>query len=286
MANEIRLRANNVQGTITDNPLTNVATTINSVGFVDLPTVTASNHLMLILDPLETAGPAEIVQVTAHTAASTTCTIVRAQESSGARSHSFGTTWFHGPTVADFNFTDRLALSTNRPATPFAGQMIYETDTNRWAAWNGSTWVPAPNNVPACRAIRTTNQSIATATSTAISFDSESFDTAAMHDTSVNTSRVTFTIAGIYQVSGTVMFASNATNSRDVWLQLNGTTRIAEAATTANSTDVWACSLSTLVKVAANEYVELLVFQTSGGNLNALAAPLQPSLTALWAGVG
>lgn len=130
MANEIRLRSNNMSGTITDNPLTNVATTINSASFVNLPTVTAVNHLILILDPLGTAGNPEIVTVTAHTAAASSVTVARGAEGSSARTHSLGTTWFHGPIVSDYNYTDIGALSTNRPANPTVGQMIYETDTD------------------------------------------------------------------------------------------------------------------------------------------------------------
>lgn len=142
MANEIRLRSNSLTGTITDNPLTSGATTINSAGFASLPTVTASNSLALILDPLGVGGTPEIVLVTAHTAAATSVTVLRGQEGSIARSMVFGTTWDHGPTVADYNFTDRAALSTNRPASPFAGQMIYETDTKRLQVYNGTDWNP------------------------------------------------------------------------------------------------------------------------------------------------
>ncbi len=141
MANEIRLRNNNISGTITDNPLTNVATTINSPGFVDLPTVTAVNHLILILDPLEINGTAEIVQVTAHTAAASSVTVVRGFDGSSARAHILGTTWFHGPVASDYNLTDIAALSTNRPASPTQGQLIYETDTNSYVGRAaGSVW--------------------------------------------------------------------------------------------------------------------------------------------------
>ena len=33
-----------------------------------------------------------------------------------------------------------VCLSTNRPATPYEGQMIYETDTDMLGVWNGSSW--------------------------------------------------------------------------------------------------------------------------------------------------
>ena len=34
-----------------------------------------------------------------------------------------------------------VCTSTTRPSVPYEGQLIYETDTDRIAAWNGSTWV-------------------------------------------------------------------------------------------------------------------------------------------------
>ena len=34
-----------------------------------------------------------------------------------------------------------VVTSSTRPAVPFEGQLIYETDTKRVAAWNGSAWI-------------------------------------------------------------------------------------------------------------------------------------------------
>ena len=34
-----------------------------------------------------------------------------------------------------------VCTSATRPATPYEGQMIYETDTDRVLVWNGSAWV-------------------------------------------------------------------------------------------------------------------------------------------------
>ena len=33
-----------------------------------------------------------------------------------------------------------VCLSTARPTTPYLGQMIYETDTNKLKVWLGSNW--------------------------------------------------------------------------------------------------------------------------------------------------
>lgn len=41
-----------------------------------------------------------------------------------------------------------VCTSTTRPATPFEGQLIFETDTNRVLVWDASAWV-APNSTTA-----------------------------------------------------------------------------------------------------------------------------------------
>jgi hypothetical protein len=35
-----------------------------------------------------------------------------------------------------------VCTSTTRPATPFEGQAIYETDTDKVLIWNGTAWYP------------------------------------------------------------------------------------------------------------------------------------------------
>lgn len=102
MANELRSRTNFVGGLVEDNPLTNVATTLNSAGLAALPVIDTTNHAALILDPDGIHGAPEIVHVTAHSASSTTATILRAQESTSARQHLRDTYWVHTATVRDF----------------------------------------------------------------------------------------------------------------------------------------------------------------------------------------
>ena len=129
MANEIRVRASGVQGTITDNPLLVGATTMNGAGLAALPAIGATQFAAITLDPLGVNGAPEIVWVTAHTASATSATIVRGREGTTARQHATGTTWYHGPSINDY----MLALTSgSRPSTgglPYSSQMIYETDT-------------------------------------------------------------------------------------------------------------------------------------------------------------
>jgi hypothetical protein len=102
VANELRLHANWVNGQVTDNPLLIGASTMNSVALASLPVVDTTNYAALTLDPAS-ASP-EIVWVTAHTAAATVATILRAQENTTAKQFSAGTRWVHAPTAYDYNY--------------------------------------------------------------------------------------------------------------------------------------------------------------------------------------
>ena len=134
-----RLRSDFKNGTITDNPLTNVATTINSAAFANLPTVTAPDELTLVLDPTASAGAPEIVRVTAHTASATSVTVARGQEGTAARQHASGMTWRHTGTSSDFV---TVCTSATRPTSGlYEGRLIYETDTDRLMIYDGTTWV-------------------------------------------------------------------------------------------------------------------------------------------------
>ncbi len=87
------LYRNFLAGTITDNPLSSGATTINSAGFANLPVVTGPDIMWLVLDPDAATGAPELVKVTAHTSSATSVTVVRAQQSTSARSCVTGTVW-------------------------------------------------------------------------------------------------------------------------------------------------------------------------------------------------
>jgi len=100
---QYRARANFVSGTITDNPLTNSATTFNSSALASLPAAATDHYFPVILDPDGTGAGAEIVYVTAHTASATSATIVRGREGTTGLQHASGTKWVHGPTNIDYH---------------------------------------------------------------------------------------------------------------------------------------------------------------------------------------
>jgi hypothetical protein len=164
-----------------------------------------------------------------------------------------------------------ICTSSTRPASPFVGQVIYETDSGRSYIHNGTAWV-APQvqtNPPICRAYATGTQSLANSTVTAITLGSESYDTDTMHSTVSNTSRITFTTAGVYSLIGEATFDINATGTRDIYLFLNGTTRISEATAPSSGASTYSqLQVGAQYSFAANDYVEMYAWQNSGGSLN------------------
>jgi len=127
-----------------------------------------------------------------------------------------------------------------------------------------------------CRAFRTTNQSIANNTLTAMGLDSERWDdvpsgVTGMHDNVTNNSRLTCRVAGVYNITGNITWAANNTGRRDIAIRLNGTTFI--AFTTHQALQDAAIStilnVSTHYKMIAGDYVELIVRQASGAALDA-----------------
>lgn len=126
------------------------------------------------------------------------------------------------------------------------------------------------------RVYRTTNQSISNTTVAAIAFDAERYDTDSYHSTVSNTSRITIPTTGYYRVGATVAWTSSSSGMRLIALELNATTDIAQDART--SVNPGAGSFQTRHTVScdyyftAGDYIELVVYQDSGGATNVLAS--------------
>ena len=121
-----------------------------------------------------------------------------------------------------------------------------------------------------CRVFNSAQIAIPNAALTALTFDSERWDTDTMHSTSSNTNRITFTTAGKYIVGGNVEWLANTIGIRDVVIRLNGATRILWQSLGAGAApfNTPIQSVATMYNFAAADYIELMVVQTSGGSLN------------------
>lgn len=121
------------------------------------------------------------------------------------------------------------------------------------------------------RVYNNANISINNNTDTALTFNSERYDSSAIHSTSTNTGRLTFPVAGKWRVHGNVRFAANATGIRAVYIVLNGTTIIGNVlGNNTGATFQPTLQVSADYGFALNDYVTLNVFQDSGGALNVL----------------
>lgn len=127
--------------------------------------------------------------------------------------------------------------------------------------------------IPTARVFHSAAQAIATGGSgSVLSFDSERHDVGGLHDNATNNSRLTAPDAGVYDIFASVEFAGNATGLRMVALRINGATLIDADFRSPAGAGATRIPLSTQWKLAAGDYVEVLVFQSSGGNLNVTAA--------------
>ncbi len=122
------------------------------------------------------------------------------------------------------------------------------------------------------RVFNSANISIPDFAVTTLTFDSERFDTDAIHSATVNPGRLTARTAGKYVIVGHVAFATNAIGDRQVGIRLNGITDIGVDSRRPISLFTTQFSVPAIYELSVNDYVELRVFQNSGGALNVVAS--------------
>lgn len=127
--------------------------------------------------------------------------------------------------------------------------------------------------MPSARVFSSVNLPVLTGALTVLAFNQERSDAGDLHSTVTNNSRLTAPITGWYMIGGHVRFAAAAGGNRQALIRLNGTTFIApyQAASlgAAANPDF---SVVTAYQMTAGDYVEVVVFQDSGGAINVLSA--------------
>lgn len=163
-----------------------------------------------------------------------------------------------------------VASASARPANPHESEIIWRADLEDYEVYTGSEWRLLGLSRPAARLGRTTaNQSIPHNTATALAWNAESEDTHNAHDNLTNASRFTAPVAGLYLVTATVTWNGNSTGTRQIGVRVNGTTTYSgERIGVDGASITFVQSISRMVRLAAGDYVEAVVVQTSGGALD------------------
>ena len=122
---------------------------------------------------------------------------------------------------------------------------------------------------------RGSNQSIADSTFEYMILGAEQFDTNGMHSNATDNSRIAAITDGIYLAIGQVTFVANATGTRKGIIRKNaagapgsGTAWGVTVADASPASQVTSLQVVSLVPLGAGDYVELFVWQDSGGALN------------------
>lgn len=154
----------------------------------------------------------------------------------------------------------RLGVGSN-------GQVLTADST----AATGLAWttISSSPSFVGVRTFVTGQQSISNGTGTKINWSSETFDTSAFHDNTTNNTRLTVPSgkAGYYEVYAVVVWPDSS-GSRQVWLEKNGSTQFAKIIGNQSSGYPTGNYVSSVVNLAVGDYVEVGVYQASGGSLN------------------
>ena len=171
-------------------------------------------------------------------------------------------------------------MAWTSPRTWTVGETLTAANMNTHVRDN-LNWLA--NDRPRCRANMTGSQNITDSTQTAVQFGGiDSFDVGAMHDPASNNTRLTVPSGG----GGVYMFGvdnigwqANNNGVRDLGLRVNGLTTVAfQRVPATQNTNTFPPSMVSFYALAATDYVEAMVTQTSGGTISVSTA----SLWACW----
>ena len=113
------------------------------------------------------------------------------------------------------------------------------------------------------------SQSIANNTNSTVLFNSEEYDTSTIHSTSTNTSRLTIPSGkdGYWAVTAKITFAGNSSGARQLRLNKNGSL-VANFLVPITGSGEQSIILTNNLNLVATDYLEIVVYQNSGGALN------------------
>ncbi len=176
------------------------------------------------------------------------------------------------PTIFDAKADLLTATAADTPARLAVGSnnQVLTADSSTATGLKWAT--PSTPNFVGASVYKTSNQAIATATTTTITWDAEQFDTNGFHDNSTNNSRMTIPsgYAGKYLIIGLISWGSSATGYRISEIFKNGST---QGFTWSGAMQgYYGVVVTSILNLAVSDYIEIKGYQNSGGNLNAAGA--------------
>jgi hypothetical protein len=144
------------------------------------------------------------------------------------------------------------------------------------------------SSIPAAHVTHSVSQGIANDNRSTLAFDTERYDTASVHNNATNNSRLTAPVKGIYAVTAQVYWQATPTGRRIVYLTRNANPDpIAVDDTQSSDSGFVGQELTTQVQLAAGDFVQAEVRQTSGGSLNVIGgASFSPEFSMTWLAPG
>ncbi len=174
------------------------------------------------------------------------------------------------PTIFDAKADLLTATANDTPARLAVGANGTTLVADSTAS-TGLAWAKSPN-FTGCVLFGSGagTQSIANATLTAVTFDSESLDTDGFHSTSTNTDRITIPagLGGKYRFTCNMLWVASGVGNRYLQLGKNGASFRFGADLVGGAAAVGGYSYSFIVSAVPGDYFNLLVHQTSGGALD------------------
>lgn len=160
-------------------------------------------------------------------------------------------------------------------APPFPLWRRNNADTG-WDAVGGS----GSSTFSGCQGFASSNQTIADTNLTFVPFDTNFFDTDSYLDPGGNPTRMTVPVgkAGYFVIGANILWDDNALGIREINLIKNNSDDIARVTASPSATG-FEQNVSIPVQLADGDFIELQVFQTSGGGLDIVSAAFH-SITA------
>jgi hypothetical protein len=127
-----------------------------------------------------------------------------------------------------------------------------------------------------CRLTHSMNQAVSSGITTALTFDTEEFDSGLHNSTAA--SRITFTEAGFYLIGASFTWSSGGTDVRSLLIRKNGATFISRSSTTGGN----GVEATAFDYFGAGGYVEVMAFQAAGTS-QTISANTSSLTTNFWA---